>query len=686
MKLSKYINKYDYIDYYTKPKGLWFFSNIEIQSALDANIKKFKKNNNLEKEINFDEDLSELYDEDESDNEDFNFYELYKKNLLVNESLDKNNHLFIQGNIIDQKSREYIISFFNQINCHVDIEKEYKTKDNSKLFEITKNILKEKESVILFQSVFIFEDKVIKPDAIVKTKDNKIFLIETKATTSAKLVHFLDIFFQVNVLENQKYFIENNFVFEYGLCLIKYEYLNKNNITFEITFCINLKKNVSINTSHKIFLSLSKFESVDFKNKLKKGNSWLNMDLLPINIKKICYQDFKEIDENIEILKNTKYGHLTLKSIDKSKSLILKITNEFNDVIKALIFHKSSLNKNSFPIFYPDKNDKNPIKNSDFFNETKKLYSLMGYKLFDFSGNVADQTEKIIEKIKIESTLEDFLKRPNKNPNVYLKLFNDIKKIKINFKKCDFFLNLLKQKKVYFDFETISTPIRVIDNSLPFMQVITQCSIIKFDELKNNFDDLECNNLIVDPKKINIDWFKKNVDEIFYNDSYLGNSDLENSVSYIVYNKAFEISRLKEIKSIINEKKYTDKINSICNNIFDLADFFKLKGSDSNDPYVLFFKELGGFYSIKKVLPLILKYSPWLFEKTKCLNYEELEVKNGLICQAETIKRFFNLINDIDWINVSNNMKIYCENDVRAMIAIEFFIKDIVKNSKNYDF
>ncbi|MDE6429311.1 MAG: hypothetical protein K2K18_02225, partial [Malacoplasma sp.] len=85
---------------------------------------------------------------------------------------------------------------------------------------------------------------------------------------------------------------------------------------------------------------------------------------------------------------------------------------------------------------------------------------------------------------------------------------------------------------------------------------------------------------------------------------------------------------------------------------------------------------------IKKVLPLIGKYNKKIYQTTKCLNYEELEIGNGQICQEETTKRFFNLVSNQEWKKLEKEMKIYCENDVRSMLAIELFINFLLKRKK----
>lgn len=666
MKQSKYINKYDYINYYTKPKGMWFFSNAEIQSALEVEIKKEKNKQSKYNEWDLEDDFEEI----DNDDTEIDYFEYYKECLENNRNLDEDNPLILQGKIIDEKSREYIKNKFININKIVDLEKDYQRLSNEEYAKKTMSLIEENEQIILFQSVFINNNLITKPDAIIKDKDF-IFVIETKGTTTAKFVHYLDMFFQMNVIENQEYFKKENMLFNYELCLIEYNILNKYDISFETTENINLKKTVSIPTSHKNYESLNNKELIQLKNSIKKGNSSLNEYVESLKIKDLMYNNISSLEFNIESSKG-----VSKTSYLKSKNILNNINSSFYDVINELVHHKSKMDSNSIPKFEPSKNDKSDIKNCDFFTLERKLFSLQGYKIFDYSGNIANQNGESLDKVTKDTPIVDFLKKPKKNPNIFIELFsaNDVYKINPNYSLS--LIEMISSKKVYFDFETINTPIRVIDNSLPFMQVVTQCSIIKYDDNKDELENLKCDNLIIDPQKINIEWFKKVVDGIFWE------TNNNESVSYIVYNKSFEKTRLLEIDKIINQKEYTIKINSIVNGLFDLADFFKIRSEDPT--YCVFFKELGGFYSIKKVLPLIDKYNKEIYQKTKCLNYETLEIKNGQICQTETVKRFFNLINDNNWNHVEKQMQIYCENDVRAMIAVECFIKELMNyRSKN---
>lgn len=195
------------------------------------------------------------------------------------------------------------------------------------------------------------------------------------------------------------------------------------------------------------------------------------------------------------------------------------------------------------------------------------------------------------------------------------------------------------------------------------MQIVTQCSIIK--DHGNGFEKEE--NLIVDPINIKTTFFKKIVDNL-----YEANAD---EYSYVVYNASFERGRLLEMKAIINDDEYNHKIDKIVRNLYDLADFFNL----SKQNIVL--KDLKGYYSIKAVLPLV----PQKFlDITKTKSYRTLNIRKGDQAQAHTSLRFFNKYDDLTWQIKVQELKDYCENDVRAMIAVEYYVADILERFKPF--
>jgi hypothetical protein len=196
-------------------------------------------------------------------------------------------------------------------------------------------------------------------------------------------------------------------------------------------------------------------------------------------------------------------------------------------------------------------------------------------------------------------------------------------------------------KKVYFDFESLNLATRVIKNTLPFMQTCNQVSVI-FDHGDKNLT--HSNNVVIDPIEMTLDSYKEIIDAI------LPSKDLAECEKYIyiVYNKSFECTRLNEMKSLFERaqvpyaKEYGMKVDIINKKIYDLADLFDLRKDCG-----IAIEKIHGFYSIKKVLPIVNELYPEIFNQVKCLDYKTLpQIQNGGDAQKESTKRFFNLLSD----------------------------------------
>ena len=138
--------------------------------------------------------------------------------------------------------------------------------------------------------------------------------------------------------------------------------------------------------------------------------------------------------------------------------------------------------------------------------------------------------------------------------------------------------------------------------------------------------------------------------------------DLPTDVTVMVYNKAFEIGRMKEMAEIYPE--YADHLLEICENVVDLMVPFMHK-----DYYV---KEMKGSYSIKYVLPALCPGDPEL-------DYHNLDqIHKG----DEASAAFKNLINqnpeerDI----TRKNLLKYCRLDTLAMVKIFRKIREVIKD------
>lgn len=654
MKISKYVTKYDYIAYYVKQPSMWFYTNTEIDALYRTEYEIFSKNKNIEVDFddeNAEEDLDELEAEDS--------YSIYRELLSESEDVDKNNYLIIEGLIIDQMSKKHIIDYYSDqyakllnFQFYVYDFDEHKTTIESNIKK-TIELIEKNENIIIFQPAFIHNklNIVTKCDALVKINKD-IFIIETKATSTAKFHHLLDLFYQKQILEN----VLDKYNLMYRLCLIKYEYQNKKHVSFIISDTINLKKSVSC----------SKIDDLDVKQSIKLGSQYA--------WKQKNHPDYF-IDDILDF--NTTELFNILK--DDKISILNNLYNSFDKVIQELWAHKKVVEKQNIPQpLLPHPNDKNVFKNTDLWQQLRKLYYLKGFDIFGYSGNVIDFSSSNIEKIaKIGPNYKyDYIpfiryinsangKSAAKNID---RLFNNRDQFRVDKDNYKNLVSKLKEKKVYFDFESINPCIRAIDNSLPFTQVVTQNSVIidNGEGIENSI----CNNMMIDPNHIDINWFKSIIDAIYQSDEY----------SYVVYNRNFEANRLKEMAKFINEKEYFQKVQTINNNMFDLADFFMFK----KDGDVIVVKELNGFFSIKCVLPLVQKYAPEIFTSTGCKNYKTLEIGNGLVCQQKTLSRFYGSITDTEWETIVNNSKIYCENDVRAMVAVEYFIKNYITKKCNY--
>ena len=142
------------------------------------------------------------------------------------------------------------------------------------------------------------------------------------------------------------------------------------------------------------------------------------------------------------------------------------------------------------------------------------------------------------------------------------------------------------------------------------------------------------------------------------------------------------IKMLKNYLDEKNDKKIVENLEHMAkiieNNTIDLLDLFHYSGSKDKVPPI-FLHQLLGFSSIKKLEHYITDSKIQL--KEMIIPYKELEVQNGLMAMNKAIQRYLDAIGDEEWNVVSQNLAAYCENDVRAMIMVYYFVKYLI--SKN---
>lgn len=204
------------------------------------------------------------------------------------------------------------------------------------------------------------------------------------------------------------------------------------------------------------------------------------------------------------------------------------------------------------------------------------------------------------------------------------------------------FLKLLRYPLYYLDFETFNPAVPMFDNSRPYQQICFQYSL-HIQESPGG----ECIHKEFlaraegDPRLPFVEGLVE---------------DLGSEGDIIVFNQAFEKTRLKELAAIFPQ--YAPEIEAIMDRIVDLIIPFRSR--QYYDP------EQRGSYSIKHVLPALVPG----------FSYEGLEIADG----GSASTAFRNLYSEADkqkTEHVRQNLLKYCKMDTLAMVEIMGVLKKI---------
>ena len=239
--------------------------------------------------------------------------------------------------------------------------------------------------------------------------------------------------------------------------------------------------------------------------------------------------------------------------------------------------------------------------------------------------NKEEVNDKAIEQIKFE--LENNKPKINKN---------NIKKL----------LNTFKYPLYFLDFESYQSSIPTIDGTRPYQQICFQYSLHYYLEENGELFHKE-----------------------YLCDDYEGNpmyglcrqlcEDIPMNSCVLVYNQTFEKARLREMAELFPE--FREHLLNIRDNIIDLMIPF------SNQDYYV--KDMGGSYSIKKVLRA-------LFPNDPSLDYHNLEqVHKG--DEASNSYLLLPTLSYEEQKTLRKNMLKYCELDTYAMVKIFEKLKKI---------
>ncbi|MEJ2194898.1 MAG: DUF2779 domain-containing protein [Ignavibacteriaceae bacterium] len=187
----------------------------------------------------------------------------------------------------------------------------------------------------------------------------------------------------------------------------------------------------------------------------------------------------------------------------------------------------------------------------------------------------------------------------------------------------------------FMDFETFQPAVPLFDNSKPYQQIPFQYSI-HYKKTKNS--ELIHSEFLADAGE---DPRKKFIENLL--------EATEKPGDIVAYNKAFEITRLKEIARDFPE--YSEEIEERILRIKDLMLPFQ-----RNYYYA---PEMKGSYSIKYVLPALVPE----------LSYDELEIKEGGLASIA----FESLWEETDMMyiaEIKEHLLEYCKLDTLAMVRI----------------
>ena len=311
------------------------------------------------------------------------------------------------------------------------------------------------------------------------------------------------------------------------------------------------------------------------------------------------------------------------------------IEKTINSINKTIFLSKKDFEER-FPyewdnplIYFGDSPKKWTIRNIPHFKTSKKklisLYELWKTKINDLW---LEELEILSSKDKEENGFQKYVKMYKEWAQL------DKKAIKERFSYLSFPL-------YFYDYETVSRPIPIFQQTHPRQQAVVQYSIHKMD---------------IDGQIVHYEWLispwsqtNKELVDKFVQDVWKPKG------TFIVRNKWFENSRNEEIWNMYPEYKgFFEKVNL---QTFDLMDIFR--------DMLYFDPDFGGSCSIKKVLPVLSD-----------ITYEWMIISNGWDASNYLQKLIKNQL-PIE-ISVKNLLE-YCKQDTRAMVEIYNFLKEKIK-------
>lgn len=324
-------------------------------------------------------------------------------------------------------------------------------------------------------------------------------------------------------------------------------------------------------------------------------------------------------------------GDLDLRQLFIIESVLKKILPLQNWVEENIKRLKKVLLKRKIPKIDIGEHCYSPYM-CGFFNYCRK--HIPENSVFDLSGvHLSTKYEMYRNGIISLGEITDEINLP-RGAQIQVDVFKNGKKL-IDADAIKSFLSEINYPLYFMDFETFQPAIPMFDNSRPYMQIPFQYSL-HFKRNKNS--SLEHFEFLAEAKGDPRIPFIENLINV-----------IDSKGDILVYNKSFEITRLKEIAEAFPE--YKKQIENIIGRIKDLIIPFQKKYYYTND--------MKGSYSIKYVLPALVPE----------LNYDNLTIKEGGLASL-TFESLYGECNDELIKEKRNQLLEYCKLDTFAMVKI----------------
>jgi len=333
-------------------------------------------------------------------------------------------------------------------------------------------------------------------------------------------------------------------------------------------------------------------------------------------------------------------GDLNLQKLFTTESVLRFILPLQKSVKENVNRFKKVLLKKQMPDIDIGEHCYNPYT-CGFFNYCRKF--IPENSIFDFSGMHLVKKYELYRGgiINLKDVPEDY--PLNKNNRLQLDVYKKNKPI-IDKKAIKAFISDLKYPLYFMDFETFQPAVPLFNSSKPYQQIPFQHSVFLKKEKNSEPSHFEfLAEPCEDPRKN----FIENLLKVTK-----GKGDV------LVYNRAFEVTRLKEIAK--DFPKYADEIEKFILRIKDLMIPFQKK--------YYYAPEMKGSYSIKVVLPSLVSE----------LSYDELEINEGGLASIayESLQTETDLMVIAE---IKKQLLEYCKLDTLGMVRILEKLDELVE-------